>query len=129
MPLVLRNIKDLPPKILAVIEQEGQTLDFQCAIKTNFKPNATIPILWIVLTNIGFLLCNTHRTRGLSGRYDWQEINEVRKKQGTGKVEILEIIFNHLSKDDIVLPMPAEVTSADMMALIELSAALKSKAA
>ena len=58
----------LPERIQNVVENARAGM-FALALKTAYKPNATIPLIWLVLTSEALLLCNTHSTRGLWGRY------------------------------------------------------------
>lgn len=124
MSLVFDDIIDLPPKIQTVVTREGVDSGFKHAIKTNYKPNSTIPILWLIVTIEGILLCNTHNSRGLTGKYSWREINAVRIN-GAGKIKEIEIIFNALTKDNINLPMPEKTTSIDLHKIIETCTHLK----
>jgi hypothetical protein len=108
----------LPERIQAVLNEQGQQSKFVCAIKTDYKPNATIPILWLVLTETDFMLCNTHKTRGLTAKHPWNAIDTVRKKATTGKANTIEILYTQLSDDDTVLPLPSSVTNEDIQKLL-----------
>lgn len=115
---LITEINQLPEKIQAVLNEQGQQSKFVCAIKTDYKPNATIPILWLVLTKTDLLLCNTHKTRGLTAKHAWNAINAVRKKAGTGKVNTIEILYTQLSDDDTVLPLPSTVTVDEVESIL-----------
>jgi hypothetical protein len=45
MPEIIKNTRDLPPRLQTLPSELQQGPDFVCAIKTDVKPNATIPIL------------------------------------------------------------------------------------
>jgi hypothetical protein len=103
------SLDQLPPRIQTLLMELGQESGFICAVKTAYKPNATIPILWLVVTRTELMLCNTHRTRGLTARHLWKEINEVRKLQNRVNANSIEIIYNDLSKENTVLPLPSGI--------------------
>lgn len=63
---IIRTIDGLPTRIQRTLEQGGYNPGvFRAALQTALKPNATIPILWLVLVKSALLLCSTHRTRGV----------------------------------------------------------------
>lgn len=66
MTRIVRDFEQLPPRIKTVVLAAGARVDeFVLAMKSSYKPNATIPIIWFVVTKDRLLLCNTHKTRGL----------------------------------------------------------------
>jgi len=71
MPTALNladNLEHLPDRIRQLVEKASAGT-LVLALKTTYKPNSTIPSIWLVLTSDALLLCNTHSTRGLWGRY------------------------------------------------------------
>jgi hypothetical protein len=66
MTRIVRDFRKLPPRIQDVVVSSGARVDdFALAMKSSYKPNATIPIIWFVVMAERLLLCNTHRSRGL----------------------------------------------------------------
>jgi hypothetical protein len=104
---LITETNQLPEKIQAVLYEQGQQSKFVCAIKTHYKPNATIPIL----CSTDLMLCNTHETRGLAAKHPCNAINTVRKKATTGKANMMKILYTKLSEDDTVLPFSSSVTN------------------
>lgn len=101
--------------------------DFVRALKTAFKPNATIPTIWLVATTHELLFCNTHRSRFLWKRLDWANVNEVRaRRDATGGVSI---VVRHSSPDvpDFELPVLDTGTSG-VQDFINVAMDLKAKA-
>ena len=66
MPITMfvKSSGGLPNRIGEVVAQAA-TGEFRAAVKTTYRPNDTIPSIWIVVTSDYLVLCNTHRTRGL----------------------------------------------------------------
>lgn len=114
--MLFKALSELPEKIQNVISSVSNSGKFICAVKTAFKPNATIPILWIVVTENMLLLCNTHRTRGLFYSCKWHEINCVRRRDNQDRT--LEIIHKSLDVDDCVIPLPEKMNTEEIDALI-----------
>ena len=125
MPEIIKNTRELPPRLQSLLSELQQEQAFICAIKTDLKPNATIPILWLFLTKSGLLLCNTHRTRGLFASHTWQEINIVRKLDDKASSTSIEIIYNDISKDNTVLPFPKSVKPTEIDSIIKSCAELQ----
>jgi hypothetical protein len=66
MSKIVRDFQALPDRIRSTLATHGYGAQaFVLALKTAFKPSATIPILWFVVMRDAVLLCNTHRDRGL----------------------------------------------------------------
>jgi hypothetical protein len=117
---MVRNPGTLPDKIQRSLREGHHLGTFKCALKTNYKPNATIPILWIVLTKTSFILCNTHRTRGVTAVYPWSDINCVRKSDDFRRTNAIEVLHNDLATDNDTLPLPSEVKESDVDELIRI---------
>ncbi len=80
MSKLVRDFQALPDRIRATLATRGQgALAFVLALKTAFKPSATIPIIWFVVMRDAVFLCNTHRERGI-----WRTL----KGSGGGLVRI-----------------------------------------
>lgn len=66
MSKIVRNFQSLPERIRAtLVARSYDPSAFILALKTAFKPSATIPILWFVVMRDAVLICNTHRERGI----------------------------------------------------------------
>lgn len=108
-----RRIDVLPKRIADVILGCSPEDEFVAAVKTSLKPNATIPLLWLVCTTQYLLVCNTHRTRGLFKRLLWSEINEIRRL-GVMKDSIsIQVIYQDLDQEDDLYPLDPNVSRAD----------------
>ena len=78
--MILNSQYDLPDRIQSVVASVEGAGQFLGAIKTSLKPNATIPLLWLAITDGYLLLCNTHRSRGLTEKIRWSEVNCIRRR-------------------------------------------------
>src|SRR5438876_4870736 len=70
---------ELPGRVRANLlkeMQQGET--FRAAVATEFRPNPDMPYAWLVLTSRRFILCNSHRTRGIYAAHRFADINESR---------------------------------------------------
>jgi hypothetical protein len=105
-------MSNLPSRIAAVIAESSLRDEFVAAIKTALKPNATIPFLWLVCTNKHFLVCNTHRTRGVYKKSKWSEINTVRRLGASQGSMIIEVIYQGLDQEDDRYPLEPGITPA-----------------
>jgi hypothetical protein len=101
----------MPARIQETLRKEGiDRTQFAGAMKTAFKPNDTIPILWIVLADAELLLCSTHRTRGIWRRLGRREIDSARTSVGAfGGLTVLLILAD--ADDDLVMPMPKNISA------------------
>lgn len=97
------RVDDLPAKIAASLRDGGHANDFQYALKTALKPDATVPIVWAVLTSIALLLCTTHARRGIWRRYSFGEINAMQLIESH---TTLRIISAGIDTPDLLLPLP-----------------------
>lgn len=116
-----RSIQELPKRIQDLLGKSGiEESNFLCALKTDFKPNMTIPILWVVVSDAKLFLCNTHRTRGEWASYNPEDINCIRLNRGrTGRLEI-EIIHSESDRPNLCLPLPINTSPDDAAALITI---------
>jgi len=109
----------LPARIQQHLKEEGvETADYICAIKTAFKPTATIPILWIVLTKGRLFLCNTHRTRSGWASYSPNDLNTFKLVRDlSGRIHF-NIIHSDVERPDLCLPLPINTSPEDARELI-----------
>jgi len=99
---------ELPPRIRVHLEDADVLADgLIAAVKTAHKPNATIPILWMVIHKSGITFCCTHRTRGIFKQFHKSEVNSVRVAQASGLgPPMIELISTHLDEEDFSVPLP-----------------------
>ena len=119
-----RSLHDLPQRIQGQLRELGsEEANFLCAIKTDFKPNATIPTLWLVVMRDRLVLCNTHKTRGYWAGYSTKDLNCVKLSRGfTGGIQV-EIIHNDNERPDRSLPLSRNTSVEDareLMALVSM---------
>lgn len=82
--------------------------EFQYGIKTALKPDATVPIIWAILTRDALLLCTTHARRWLWRQYLLRELNTMRL---TPDRKSLEVISVDIDVPDLLLPLPLDIAS------------------
>jgi hypothetical protein len=69
-------------------------------MKTTFKPNSTIPILWIIWHKYGLTFCSTHKSRGVFAQFETSIIDSVKVTKGSSfTIPKIELIFKDLSVD------------------------------
>jgi hypothetical protein len=81
--------REAPPNIVTCIQtllDPGEKINV--LLKTEWKPNSTIPILWMAITNNRCLLFSTLRGGRVFKSIDLKEINAVRSNV-SGAIEIL----------------------------------------
>lgn len=106
---ILTSPDGLPPKILRHVI--GDIFDgFIASFKTNIKPDATIPLLWIIFHKNGLLFCNTHKTRGIYRTIKTEEIDSIRVIQSQLSPPTLQFIFKNLNEDDLFIESPSGTT-------------------
>lgn len=103
------RVDDLPERIAASLRQHGAADAFRYALKTALKPDATVPIVWAVITSTAVLLCTTHARRGIWRSYQFSEIDTLRT---TGNFTALQIISRSVEEPDLLLPLPAATERA-----------------
>ena len=83
---------------------------FIAAFKTAYKPNSTIPTLWMVVTRGALFFCSTHKTRGIYVQASNAEIDSVKLNRGRYfGLRSLTVVFRDLGKEDLVVSMSTEV--------------------
>jgi hypothetical protein len=112
--MLSKEPSQLPDKVQVVLSRLSPPQDFSCALKTSYKPNATIPYLWLVATKTNLLLCNTHNTRGLYKSYLWNEISELLYKRDNLGSNLIKIIFTDIDGLDLLLPVDSQVTQDEI---------------
>ena len=109
--MFVKSRGELPQRIGEVVSQ-AEAGEFRAAIKTTYKPNATIPSIWIVVTSGYLLLCNTHRTRGLWRKFtviDGQRLQLHTTSTGQRYFELEDIDGGR-----VFLPLPLTVSSSEL---------------
>jgi hypothetical protein len=109
MSIVL-TINELPEKIARHVTGEIAS-GFAGAFKTNIKPNATIPLLWLVIHKDGLLFCNTHRTRGIFQDIKREEIDSFKFSSSSMGSNSFSILFKDLMVEDLHIELPKGVSS------------------
>ena len=106
---IIFMFSDLPEKIQKHLPYEISQ-NFVAGLKTLYKPNATIPILWLIVHNEGILFCNTHKTRGIFKIIDYNEINSIKIYSGTEfNPPKIRIIFLDIEREDFEFSIPIEI--------------------
>jgi len=101
---------DLPERIQNALDRADVPAESVVAVlKSSLKPDATIPILWAVVTSRQLLLCSTHARRGIWRTFEPNGVNDVRR---TGRV--IEIIPEPADEPIFRLPFPAGTPAADI---------------
>ncbi len=113
------SFSELPQRIQDQLRELGHDdANFLCAIKTEFKPNSTIPSLWVVLTNHRLLLCSTHKTRGYWDGYTPGELSCIKLSRGfTGRIQ-LEILYADIERPDLSLLLSVNTSDEEAEELI-----------
>jgi hypothetical protein len=114
--MLVDELSALPGRIQETLKQTKNHIGFRLGAKTDLKPNATIPFLWIVLTDTSFLLCSTHKTRGVFAAYSWQTINCVRRAGARS----IEVIHQSLDKETDVLPLTESMREDEIELLLRV---------
>lgn len=114
---IVRVFEQLPDRIKSNLSNSN----FIAAIKTTFKPNSTIPILWLSLFTDKLIFCNTHRDRGIYSIYSHADIDSIKVDAGSPfSIAKIVLILQNPSLDDI------EITLSDKSDFEELKSLLKS---
>ena len=121
MSTIERTLSDLPERIQAIVSRNIRSSDdFIAALKTELKPNATIPVLWLVITTGGLLLCSTHRTRGLYRSFHKDAINSIRVEHSHSLPGTrIEIISSELSEPDFNVPLDTTLDTEELKTILE----------
>lgn len=114
---LIRIFEELPDKIKCKLSDH----DFLGALKTTFKPNSTIPILWLSLFTDKIIFCSTHRDRGIYSTYSQTDIDSIKVDAGSPfSIAKIVLILQDPSLDDI------EITLSNKTDFEELKSLLKS---
>ena len=116
--MLIEKAIDLPERIQSVISNINPKQDFSCAIKTLYKPNSTIPYIWLIATKSHLLMCNTHQTRGLFKTLLWSQISDFQYKQGGLGYIVIKIIFSDIDEPDLLLPFETKISQDDVKVFI-----------
>ena len=116
--MIINKIYDLPEKIQSVISKINPKQEISCAIKTLYKPNSTIPYIWLIATKTHLLMCNTHQTRGLFKILQWSQISDIQYKQGGLGDIVIKIIFTDIEEPDLLLQLESNISQDDVKIFI-----------
>ncbi len=115
---ILRDPNDLPEKIRVHVSSDIAG-SFVAAFKTSYKPNATIPILWIVIHKNGLLFCSSHRTRGVYKRINRSEVDSIKLTKGQHfGLYSLAVVFRALDEADLVVSLPSEIDFSEIRGIL-----------
>lgn len=106
----------LPQKILVNVFDDVLS-GFIGAFKTNIKPNATIPLLWMVIHKKGIRFCNSHKTRGLFRDISVDEIDSFKIKTSSFGHTYVKIIFKDIKEDDFYVDIPGVIKKEILCAI------------
>ena len=103
------NFSELPEKIR--VHLKGVISEnFIYALKTTYKPNETIPILWLVIYQGGIVFCNTHKTRGVYKLFSYKDIDSIKIYPKTEFVDFkVEILMSGLNEDNFQFSIPSDI--------------------
>lgn len=103
------NYRDLPEKIQSHLKGEIAE-GFVAALKTTYKPNATIPILWLIVHSGGLIFCSTHKTRGMFKSFAYSDIDSIKIHTGSQFLSSkVEIIVTDMKEDNFVFTVPSDL--------------------
>lgn len=114
---LINNIDKLPEKIQTHIFDKCSD-NFWAAFKTSIKPNATIPLLWLVFHSRGLLFCNTHKTRGIFQEISLEEIDSFKFHRDALNRDSFSIIFKDIYEEDLVIELPKDIAREEMITLL-----------
>jgi hypothetical protein len=104
----------LPARIHDLVQSLGlDSANMVAVLKTAYKPNATIPIIWAALFEERLLLCSTHRTRGVWRDYNPESFDTARVTRGSTRLLTLEILGKGREGGILELPLPPACTSEE----------------
>lgn len=119
MAEIVDTVEELPERIQARVRDVAPDLGgFRAAFKTSFKPNATIPLIWLVLADRGILLCSTHRTRGVWAVLEREDIDTIVVEKGIVGAGWVKITPRKLGENDHVLPLPDRLDEKEVKPLL-----------
>ncbi|MFX1761443.1 hypothetical protein PWP93_02375 [Paraburkholderia sp. A1RI-2L] len=112
--MVTKTAAALPDKIRNNLNNRGMSEGIRAVIKTDFKPNDTIPFIWLVATDQSLLFCCTHKTRGVFKTIPWESISEVRRNGVRDGALSIEIIYVSLDVQTDLLALPPSVSRLEL---------------
>jgi len=119
---IIDDVNELPAKIRNHLPNEVIN-GYIAGIKTTYKPNATIPILWLIVHKNGFVFCSTHRTRGIYKEISSIEVDSIKIVKGTQfGVSKIEFIFKNLSIDDFIVTVSPETDFEEIKQILKSNA-------
>lgn len=117
----LSHMEPIPLRIQELLKEKGVEFpDVKVAFKTAFKPNATIPTIWLIATRDEVLLCSTHRTRGLWKRLSRGEISAIRHDVDLIGSLSIRVIHCSLDEPDLILPLQKTTTPEEVQQCVSL---------
>ena len=116
---IFTKVNALPQKIQCHLPKDI-ILNFIAGFKTTYKPNATIPILWMIVYKNGLLFCNTHKTRGIFKNIVNIEIDSIAIHSGLQFTDSnLKILFKDMNEKDFIVTLPSDINCDDIKRLLE----------
>lgn len=108
---------DLPERIQNTLSQLNNVqASFKFALKTTLKPNATLPILWMVITENQIIFCNTHATRGIYKIFNRADINSFKIMPAKS---IVDIIFAQHDADNFTFTTDRKLNHEELISEIK----------
>jgi hypothetical protein len=93
---IIKELLKLPVKIQGNLPIEVSE-NFLAGMKSTFKPNSTIPILWVIWHMNGIVFCSTHKSRGIFKLFRNSDIDSIKLLKGSPfllpKIEIISKDF------------------------------------
>ncbi len=125
---MVESIDELPTKIADAVRATLKPSEvFRLALKTAFKPDATVPIIWLTITTHRLLFANTHARRFIWREIPFAELNCVRlRRDGMGNLAF-EVITNSTTDEPLVMPLPSSVTRSIAQDFIDNCAPVRSE--
>ena len=108
-------LEPIPQGILVLLKSIGISEDaVVVARKTALKPAYGIPTVWLIATREEFLLCSTHKTRGVWKKFNRDTVNAIRVEMSIMRQKFLRIIYRSLDESDLLIPLPSVFTDVDL---------------
>ena len=102
MPIQQQSKGQMPPKIVTSLQRLlHPSEEVHAVLKTEWKPSATIPILWMAITGSRCLLFSTLRGGQIFKSIQLKEINLIRSNV-SGR---LEILLNDRALTNLIVPI------------------------
>jgi hypothetical protein len=117
---IMYKFEGLPRKVQDVVKALKEDESFIAAVKTGYKPTATIPILWLVITSNGLLLCNTHSKRGLYQHFRKNAIDFIKVRRSIGMESArMTITPTDSNIDDFAFPFMNRIDLDELLTLLK----------